>query len=134
MIIKRKYVYFMDLVNRDPKGAEVYKEACYYNHDNKEGQRIFDLNLQYRLFETDIESGINGQAYVEMNKRFDELDNTDPYDNGFNLNDINKIEILNRSVHDLFTGEEELPRWIDVAYYCVFDGYERIVKVERVFE
>ena len=40
---------------------------------------------------TDMGSGIPGPAYQELRKAFDELDITDPYDNGLTYRDVTDV-------------------------------------------
>ena len=65
-----------------------------------------------------------------------ELDIKEPYDNGLSLNDVNSIQIIDRSYRAMedWNSEDETPAWILYAFLYIFDGVEHIVKLEKIVE
>lgn len=135
MIIERKYEYFYNLIKRDPKVKELYEKACAYGwNDDDFIKHVYECNLHNRAFELEFGSGIKNPQIIWDG--FAELDEKDPYDNGFTLNDINAIKILNRSYRAMedWDSEDETPAWIVYAFMHISDGKEYIVKVEKIVE
>lgn len=130
MIIERKYEYFGRLIERDPKAKAIYEKACAYKHNASETKRIYEYNLNNRAFEMEMGCGIIDPNIIWNG--YAELDKSDPYDNGFSLNDANDIYIMNRSVCEW--NEQDEPAWIEYALVWKFEDKEYIVKVARVQE
>jgi hypothetical protein len=133
MIIERKYEYLSRLVRLEPKVDELYKKACTYDDSKGYDHHLYEHNLNYRPFELKMGSCIKLNDL--LNGLF-ELDIKEPYDNGFSLNDVNTIQMIDRSYRAMedWNSEDETPAWILYAFMRIFDGVEHIVKVEKIVE
>ena len=133
MIIERKYEYLSRLVQLEPKVDELYKKACTYDDSKGYDHHLYEHNLNYRPFELGMGSCIKLNDL--LNGLF-ELDIKEPYDNGLSLNDVNSIQIIDRSyrAREDWNSEDETPAWILYAFIRIFDGVEHIVKIEKIVE
>lgn len=135
MIIERKYEYFGRLIERDPKAKAIYEKACAFDNRPNEAKRIYDYNLNNRAFEIELGCGIIDPTIIWDG--FTELDKSEPYDNGFGLNDVSKIEIMDRNYVATtdWNSEDESLAWIQYAFvHHDYDGIEHIVKVDKIVE
>ena len=133
MIIERKYEYLHRLVQLEPKVDELYKKVCTYDNSKGYDKRLYEYNLSYRPFELGMGS------CIKLNDLLDglsKLDIEEPYDNGFCLNEVNSIHIIDRSYRAMedWNSEDETPAWILYAFMHISDGVEHIVKLEKIVE
>ena len=119
MIIERKYEYLSRLVQLEPKVDELYKKACTYDDSKGYDHHLYEHNLNYRPFELGMGSCIKLNDL--LNGLF-ELDLKEPYDNGLSLNDVNSIQIIDRSYRAMedWNSEDETPAWILYVPLYVF--------------
>lgn len=91
MIIKRQYETFGMLYLRDPKAKELLIAAC---EGEDEGTRNYVLNPDNDIIVhyADMGCGLRGDKYNVFLKKLNELDQTDPYDNGLSYRDVIEIE------------------------------------------
>lgn len=103
MIIKRRFVSFQTLVSTDEYSKQIFKEM--FNKSNlpkEEIKRIWDCWCRYdlSLAKSGMGSGIPDVKFLI--KEFNKLDKNFPYENGLCLEDVNNIDILEKS-HDEIT-------------------------------
>ena len=91
MIIKRKFATYGQLCSDDKSKNAIAKILEKY----KVSQDIYETTLDsYNgliVLNTDLGSGIPGNAYHEIRAALDELDKTDPFDNGLTYMDVSDI-------------------------------------------
>ena len=88
MIIKRKYATYGQL-EKDEKSYFAIDYAirvCGYTKDNVHEMIARVPNVL--VCNTNIETGFPAQAFHMFTEKFEELDKTDPYDNGFTYRDV----------------------------------------------
>ncbi len=91
MIIKRKYATYGQLSTDEVTKATIIQIFEKYNVSEDIYNYILDPYNDVIVMNTDMGSGIPGQAYQELSKAFDELDITDPYDNGLTYRDATNV-------------------------------------------
>lgn len=91
MIIKRKYATYGQLSVDEVTKATIIRILEKYNVSEDIYNYTLDPYNDVIVMNTDMGSGIPGQAYQELRKAFDELDITDPYDNGLTYRDATNI-------------------------------------------
>ena len=100
MIIKRKFVPFYSLYQRDPFGRAVFLKAFgienpdnWENIDEKTKEHI-DILFKASISLDTADMSCCLPMTVNFAEEFDKLDSEHPYDNGFTLDDVNRIEIV----------------------------------------
>ncbi len=118
MLIKRKYVKFGKLFN-DLETRKVLDEA-WHVFDNVNDKERWDFLYNERLIDKCMEWSIPNTArfFETIEGGFEKLDKSNPYDNGYNYNDINEVDIAS---HD--------DNSIELFLFNSFDGEKNIVKV-----
>ena len=93
MRIKRKYEWFGFLYENDPLAKEAI-DVAFAEVDFPEDRKQHLIEQGYSLIPAymDLGSGIPGQCYRSFMDRFDELDISDPYDNGLTFKDFSQVE------------------------------------------
>ena len=91
MIIKRKYATYGQLSADEVTKATIIRIFEKYNVSEDIYNYTLDPYNDVIVMNTDMGSGIPGQAYQELRKAFDELDITDPYDNGLTYRDATNV-------------------------------------------
>ncbi len=93
MIIQRKYEWFGELYKKDPLSKAAIDEAFDLSGISEtKKEKLFQYNMYHIPAFLNLGCGIPGQCYAAFMKKFEELDKTDPYDNGLTFKDVNKIE------------------------------------------
>ena len=92
MIIKRKYVPFWKLKLEDTEAIEIFDKAfneSFVDYEGKEElyQRFLNLSLYQRAMDWAF------RKLGDVIDGFEKLDKDKPYDNGFDLSDVNNVEI-----------------------------------------
>ncbi len=93
MIIKRKYSTYGQLLNDEASKEVIYNAIANSKHplDGKERDRILAYVTNLIVLNTDLGSGIPGDAYKEIIACFDKLDEEQPFDNGLTYRDVNGV-------------------------------------------
>ena len=91
MIIKRKYATYGQLSADEVTKATIIRIFEKYNVSEDIYNFTLDPYNDVIVMNTDMGSGIPGQAYQELRKAFEELDITDPYDNGLTYRDATDV-------------------------------------------
>ena len=91
MIIKRKYATYGQLSADEVTKATIIRIFEKYNVSEDIYNFTLDPYNDVIVMNTDMGSGIPGPAYQELRKAFDELDITDPYDNGLTYRDATDV-------------------------------------------
>ena len=91
MIIKRKYATYGQLSADEVTKATIIRIFEKYNVSEDIYNYTLDPYNDVIVMNTDMGSGIPGQAYQELRKAFDDLDITDPYDNGLTYRDATNV-------------------------------------------
>ena len=94
MIIERQYVPFGILCERDSKSKEIFMKAFNDSYSKAERERIWLILSQQCLYEKDI-----GWAFRKLGdviEGFEMLDKIHPYDNGYTLDDVDEVEIIEK--------------------------------------
>lgn len=100
MIIKREYVPFWKLKLDDKEAGDIFDKAfneSFADYDEKEElyQRFMNLSLYQR------EMSWAFHKIGDLVEGFEKLDKKKPYDNGFDLSDVNKVEIVMKNEESL---------------------------------
>lgn len=119
MIIERKYLTLKSMCEKDPN----YKKIVYENLENVIDIENINTLLNQRLIELEMGCGLSGEGYSKLQEYCNEMDKTNPFDNGYNIADINDVEI---------TYKDE--KRIQVTFYNMFDGIKDIVMVKDYLE
>lgn len=118
MIIERKYVKFLTLINTDEKAKEIFMSAFNESYSPDDRQRVFEILSHQCLYEKEM-----GWCFSKLGKvidGFEKLDIENPYDNGFSYNDVNDVEIAFKDDNELI-----------IHLIHRFDGEKYIVKVQK---
>jgi len=93
MIIKRKYSTYGQLLNDEASKEVIYNAIANSKNplDDKERDRILAYVTNLIVLNTDLGSGIPGDAYKEIIDCFDKLDEDHPFDNGLTYRDVNGV-------------------------------------------
>lgn len=94
MIIKRKFATYGQLTQDQYSRRTILDIFEKYNVSDKVKQYILDPNNDVIVHNTDMGSGIPGQAYQELRSELDELDITYPFDNGLTYRDVTETVVL----------------------------------------
>ena len=118
MIIERKYVSFISLINTDEKAKEIFFTAFNKSYPPEDRERIFSELAYLCLYEREMSWCF--EYLGDVIDGFSKLDIESPYDNGFSYSDVNDVEIA-------FKSDDELT----IHLLHKFDGVKYIVKVEK---
>ena len=118
MIIERKYVSFISLINTDEKAKEIFFTAFNKSYPPEDRERIFSELAYLCLYEREMSWCF--EYLGDVIDGFSKLDIESPYDNGFSYSDVNDVEIA-------FKSDDELI----IHLLHNFDGVKHIVKVEK---
>ena len=118
MIIERKYVSFISLINTDEKAKEIFFTAFNKSYPPEDRERIFSELAYLCLYEREMSWCF--EYLGDVIDGFLKLDIESPYDNGFSYSDVNDVEIA-------FKSDDELI----IHLLHKFDGVKHIVKVEK---
>ena len=118
MIIERKYVSFISLINTDEKAKEIFFTAFNKSYPPEDRERIFSELAYLCLYEREMSWCF--EYLGDVIDGFSKLDIESPYDNGFSYSDVNDVEIA-------FKSDDELI----IHLLHKFDGVKHIVKVEK---
>lgn len=116
MIIKRKYVPFCVLFNRDKEAWDIFEKAFNESYPEQDRERVAS-----RLFEQCLEQREMGWCFKKLEDvidGFERLDKERPYDNGLSYKDVNETEIVYRDEEGFV-----------LHLICRFDGLRQIVKI-----
>ena len=93
MIIARKYEWLGILYEQDPNSKKLIDEAFeIIKTSQKKKKWLMDYNKTNIPAFLNIGCGIPGETYRYFMVGFEELDKTNPYDNGLTFNDVTSIE------------------------------------------
>lgn len=118
LIIERKYVKFLTLINTDIKAKELFMSAFNESYPPEDRQRVFEMLAHQCLYQREM--GWCFSKLGDVIDGFQMLDKENPYDNGFSYSDVNDLEIA-------FKDDEELI----IHLIHRFDGEKYIVKVQK---
>lgn len=94
MIIKRKYAYYGQL-KEDKASLDAMVEAILksekQNFTIEDAYKMIDRASDVLVLNSNIETGIPGDAFQMFMEEFDELDKTTPFDNGLTYRDVNNV-------------------------------------------
>ena len=117
MLIKRKYATYGQLSADEKSKAAIIRVFEKYNVPEDIYTYTLDPYNDVIVMHTDLGSGIPGQAYQEIRQAFDELDVTDPYENGLTYRDVTDVYLdYSRKgsaiLQILYSRKVEMPRVI----------------------
>lgn len=94
MRIKRKYEWFGLLYENDLLAREAI-DSAFAEIGFPEDRKKYLIEQDYSILPVnmDMGSGIPGQCYRSFMDCFEELDKTDPYDNGLTFKDVSSADI-----------------------------------------
>lgn len=91
MVIKRKYATYGQLSCDEPSKKAIVKVLEKYNVSEDVYNYILDPYNDIIVINTEMGSGIPGDAYQELRKEFDKLDENVPFDNNLSYSDVDKV-------------------------------------------
>lgn len=91
MIIKRVFATYGQLSEDEVTKDTITKVFQKYNVSERVFEYILDPANDIIVNNTDMGSGIPGEAYQELRNSFAELDKTNPYDNKLTYRDVNEV-------------------------------------------
>ncbi len=91
MIIKREYATYGQLVSDKASKDAIIEIFDKHNVPQDVYEYILDPYNDIIVMNTDMESGIPGEAYQELRATFTELDKTVPFDNGLTYKDATSV-------------------------------------------
>lgn len=92
MIISREFVPFRTLIESCDKGGELFVEICKKTYPEEQwGCALLRLS-GFSLYQRDMSWGFRGIG--ELIDGFCKLDESDPYETGYDLNDARTADIL----------------------------------------
>ena len=115
MIVKRKYANYGQLM-KDPNSKEVIYNAIRGSNPTIENEfidKIMQADSNLIVANTDIGSGIPGDAYQNIIKEFEKLDKEKPFENGLTYRDVTNalcfpskqgraiMQVLYKRIYDL---------------------------------
>ena len=116
MVIKREYVPFCVLFNRDKEAWGIFEKALKESFPDDDIERVMNLLLPQCLYQKQMDWCIN--KIGDVIDGFEKLDKEKPYDNGLSYKDVNETEIVS-------WGEEGLV----LHLICRSDGIRNIVQI-----
>lgn len=116
MIIKREYVPFCVLFDRDKEARMIFEKAFNASYPKIDRKRIMKELLPQCSYQKDMGWCFN--KIGDVIDGFERLDKEKPYDNGLTYNDVNEIQIVSK--------EEQC---LVLHLICRFDGIDNIVQV-----
>ena len=117
MIISRKYVPFVWLSYRDPQSKAVLENAYANSMMSKdEQQKHWDMLCTHRVSASTAEMGMCIPEFGYIIDEFERLDKEYPYDNGFTMRDVKRVDIVDQS-----------PDSVHLCLYNECDGDEHII-------
>lgn len=100
MIIARMYERIGRLLERDPRAKRIIMNAFKDSElkgNKKEIRRILEYNYHNSLYKAEYGCGI--PQVNTIIERFNDLDLSHPYDNGYAYQDVKSVQILNKEHH-----------------------------------
>ena len=92
MIIKREYVTFRRLINSGDKGGKLFVDILKKYHD-EEMQNAYICALgELCLYQREMDWALMG--IDKLIEGFHKLDEEEPFDNGYTLDDVNDVDIV----------------------------------------
>jgi len=91
MIIQRKYATYGQLYSDNETKEAITRIFQKYNVSERVYEYILDPANDIIVNNTDMGSGIPGEAYQELRKTIEELDETYPFDNKLTYRDVNEV-------------------------------------------
>lgn len=134
MIIKRKYATYGQLSADVESKAAMNRIFDKYNVSEDIRNNILDPYNALIVMHTDLGTGIPGKAYQELRQAFDELDTTNPYDNGLTYRDATDVYLdYSRKgsaiLQILYSRKAEMPRVIvQVVAFEYKDGKTEFIE------
>ena len=128
MIIKRKYATYGQLISDEITKAAIIQIFDKFNVSADVRNYIIDPYNDIIVFNTDMGSGIPGEAYKEIRQKLDELDVTNPFDNNLTYSDVsNTLSFSSRKgnaiTQILYCKKVEMPiRIVQVLSFEYKDG------------
>ena len=108
MIVSREYIPFRTLIEQYDKGGELFIKLCKKSYPRNMWERAYLWLADYALYQREMEWGFSG--ICELIEGFHKLDQDDPYETGYDLNQACTAEIIQMNEHTmtllLYTGEE----------------------------
>ncbi len=93
MIIKRRYASFGALL-KDPLSKQAMINSIKNTSKEFTDEKAESILVEASwiiFYQADLGCGIPGNAYRQMQEKFEELDKTDPFDNGLTYNDVTRV-------------------------------------------
>lgn len=92
MIINREYVTFRRLINRGDPAGKLFMELFHKSYPEERWDEIYEVLVDQCLYQREM-----GWAFVNIGELIDgfaNLDQTQPFDNGFSFEDITDSDIV----------------------------------------
>ena len=94
MIIERKYATYGQLYCDQASKDTLIRILNKHNTPEFVCNYILNLNNDIIFCNTDMSSGIPGEAFHDLQQAFEDLDKTNPFDNGLTYRDVTEVVTL----------------------------------------
>lgn len=118
MVIKRKFVPLCDLYRMDVASKNIIDKAYAFKKNKEERERLLSYNFENRTCVANAELGCGIPNFGFIKDEFETLDETAPFDNGFNISDIRDVKIIGKYENN-----------ITIELYCMLEGIKYPVAV-----
>ena len=94
MIVSREYIPFRTLIDQHDKGGELFIKLCKKSYPRNMWERAYLQLADYSLYQREMEWGFLKMG--ELIEGFQLLDQTEPYETGYTLNDVCTADVIKR--------------------------------------
>lgn len=91
MVIKRKYATYSQLMADNSSKDVIYRAMHNFNITDDKIEELLEGDANLIALNTDLGSGIPGEAFLSIMSEFDTLDKEKPLDNGMTYRDVTGV-------------------------------------------
>ena len=134
MIIERKYVSFYQLSKTDPKAREIFEGTIKkYIKEIEAANHLIEHHYSCRTMVYGAGMGYCIPHFDEIVDGFELLDSEFPYDNGLEITDANKVEIV-KNTKGYDWDSDDGKDYIELHFIQRFHDEEYIIKAMKVYK
>ena len=99
MIVSREYIPFRTLIDNYDKGGALFTKLCKKAYPKDMWERAYLQLSDYALYEREMSWAFHGIG--DLIEGFRKLDESDPYETGYDIHDARTADILWRSENSM---------------------------------